>query len=493
MWPIAWIALVPLFVALKGKRVRYAFILGFISGLTACLGCLRWFPSTVFNVSGSRFLSVIGWIIASIYPAISAGVFSAAHNFIRKHLIDSAKSRFYEIIYMAGVPSMWAALEFLQFKSFKGFPWIYNFLSETQWNNIRVIQISSFTSHFGVSFLIVLVNLGVYRFLSERKFKPIIAAAAVLMISLIYGVWIVDTKAPKTAADKDGALKITILRGNIDAKLDWKDKERAGNYIAHTYLDLCKEAVKEKPDLVVWTETAIPWPMADGDDLIEQSLKITAPSGACHIIGMPASADEGLSYDSAFFVMPDGLIIDRYDKVNLLDFMEAYRRTSKIAKFLKLDALTRNYLPGKYGKILKTPLGKIGVLICNENLYPDYARKITRQGAEFLITMANDNLLTDKIIIEHHFIVNYFRAIENRRDVVIAANSGISGLIDAYGRLIKVSAKSKSECISCEVKKRNYASFYSKFGDLFIYFCVFCSISGVVISSYVSFRRRKTS
>jgi apolipoprotein N-acyltransferase len=160
---------------------------------------------------------------------------------------------------------------------------------------------------------------------------------------------------------------------------------------------------------------------------------------------------------------------------------------------LKLNAIEKDYVPGKDGKILKTPLGKIGVLICNENLYPDYAGRITRSGAEFFLVVANDSLLIDRLILNYHFLINRYRAVENRRDVVVASNGGISGLIDACGRLVVRSGAPKSECIPCEVKKSDYAGFYSKFGNLFTYFCVFCSILSIIITSYLFCRRRKIS
>lgn len=476
IWPLAWIALIPLFFALKGKNLKQSFLIGLICGLVAYLGFLRWMPFSIFHLSGFWFLSIMVWFLASLYPAFSVGIFCLVFNFFFKNFEESKKT-VNRIIFILLIPCFWVALEFIQFKLFKGFPWIYDFIGYTQWNNIRIIQIASFTSVLGVSFLIVLVNLCIYLFIFNKKRKEWAIGLIVLMLCLGYGVFIIDIKAPREQLKKENSLKVSILDGNIDSLIKWNNQEETGDYIANTYLGLNKEAVKENPNLIVWTETAIPWPMEEGDNLIEEALKITAPISAYHMIGMPQTATSGKMYNSVFFVGPDGLIFDSYSKTNLLDFIEKDINAPGPSWFLKIHSFIKDYIAGTDSKPLETPIGKAGVLICNENLYSDYVKSIVKRGAEFLTVVGNDNLTGGSVVTKHHFVVNIFRAIENRRDVVVAVNSGISGSINAYGRIINSSNNKGGKVISTLVEKRDLVSLYNKYGDMFSCICLIFSIA----------------
>jgi len=472
-WLAVWVAFIPLFIALKNKNFKQSFLIGLIFGSIAYLGFLRWIPSSVFHLTNSIPLSVAVLFVACIYPVFSIIVFCVLYGFINKHI---------KLLFVITVPSLWVALEFLQFHIFRGFPWVYNFLGHTQWNNIFILQIVSFTGVLGISFLIILVNFCLYLLWENKKSKQAILGLVIFAICLLYGFLVINFKAPKIGENKNDSIKVVILDGNVDSTVKWQDKKKVGNYIADTYLNLNVEAAKQNPNLIVWTETAIPWPMADGDNLVETALSITKPSNAYHIIGMPSYADNGGFHDTVFFVEPDGLVTDEYDKVNLLGFLE--NRTSWISKFIKIGNTNSVYVPGTKVEPLNTPLGKIGTLICNENIYQDYVRDIVRKGAEFILVVGNDSLINNNIALGQHLHTNYFRAVESGRNVVFAVNSGASGLIDEYGRMIFVSSKNASHIISVNVNKRNGTTFYTKFGDVFSYFCIFLSLLSIGFAFY---------
>lgn len=487
VWILAWFALIPLFLSLKNKNLKQSFLLGLIFGFVAYLGFLKWIPFSIFHFTNSYTTAIAVWILGALYPALSIAIFCVLYSFARKYLLDhksdSKKEFFYKILFLLSVPSFWVALEFLQFKLFKGFPWIYHFMGTTQWNNIYVVQSASLVSEIGISFFVVLANYCLYRFYENRKSKEIIFGIIICLLCFAYGIWVVNLKIPNLANEKRDTVKIAILDGNIDSMIKWQDKEKTGNYIAETYLDLNKKALAENPNLIVWTETAIPWPMEEGDDLIEASLNVTAPIGASHIIGMPSYAENDKFYNSVFLVSPDGLVLDKYEKVNLLDFIE---KTKKIFPnfYLKLGNAKANYASGEKSKPLNSLFGKIGVLICNEDLYQDYVRNLVKDGSKFILEIGNDSLSNSDTESIQHFIKNYFRAIENRRDIVFANNKGISGSINAYGKIITFSDEKKSRVITTTVEKRDEVSFYNRFGDIFIYFCIFCSLISLFLSFY---------
>ncbi|MDO8512290.1 MAG: apolipoprotein N-acyltransferase [bacterium] len=480
VWPLAWVALIPMFFALKNKNLKQTFVLGLIFGLVANLGFLRWLPFSVFNISNSLLPGIEVWIIAVIYPAVSIGIFFLLYSFIQKNLTGKKKRLWNDLLGIISIPAIWVVLEFVQYLLFQGFPFTYDFLGHTQWNNVRIIQVSAFTGVFGVSFLVVLVNLCLYRLWENRKAKEAIFGIVIFAVCLFYGVWIIDFKAPKISENKANMVKAVILDGDIDSRVKWQNKEKVANFISGTYLDLNKKAVAENPNLIVWTETAIPWAIEGGDDLVEASLKITNPTGAFHLIGMPsyANSEKSKYFNSALFFSPAGLMLDRYDKFHLMTFFETGRKIGAI----NVGNANSRYVQGEKNKLLNTPLGKIAVIICNENLYQDYARRIVNKGAEFIVSIGNDSLLANDTIISQHFAVNYFRAVENRRDIIVANNDGISGAVDAFGRTITVSSENNSHIIPTTIEKRNQKSFYTAYGDVFSYFCVLCGLLGVILS-----------
>jgi apolipoprotein N-acyltransferase len=484
LWALVWLALVPLFIALKNKNFKQTIVLGLIFGFASYIGYLFWLPISAFHITNSYWLAILVWILASAYPALSLTLSCILYNFIRKYFVEIKTSFLYKLAAIIAIPSLWVALEFAQFKLFKGFPYVYYFLGASQWNDIYILQIASFVGEIGISFIIVLVNYSLFRLLENRKAKEVIFSALILTVCVAYGVWILNFKAP-LKTDSKNTIKAVVLNGNIDSMIKWQNKEKVGDYIAQTYLDLNKKAVSENPNLIIWTETAIPWPMEPGDDLIEASLNITQPSGAYHIIGMPSYAKDNKVLDSAFFITPDGLVTGEYDKQNLIDFVESDAKFGS-ALSVKIGESGANNIPGERHLPLDGPLGKIGVLICNENLYQDYTRTIAKNGAKFLVTTGNDSLLANDTIIKNHFIHNAFRAVENRKDVVIAINSGISGLVDAYGRTVVASFEKEAHIVPVTVTEREQTSFYTKYGDVFMYFCILFGLISVVSSFYLS-------
>ena len=478
---LAWIALIPLFFALRGQTFKKGFVLGFICGWSASLGCIRWIPETLYFITGSRLAGFIIWFLLPLYPAFFAGLFGGLAGFLRQPFVKGERERggLSQLVYLVMLPSLWVALELIQARLLRGFPWMYHFLGYSQWNNLRVIQIADVTSFYGVSFLLVLFNLALFQLIVTRKIRPLIAALGVVFLCFSYGFWKMDVLAPR---EKTGGILVAILQANIDPLIKWDDKEKTGNFIARRYLDLCRLAVRGQPDLIVWTETAIPWPMAEGDDLLEAALNITQPAQAAHMIGMPAPVpwEPGKFYNAAFFVLPDGRITGQYNKVRLLSMIE--QETMKLG-FLRRFGFGENrkdYFPGWQQEVMETPLAKIGIAICNENLYPEFIRLPAKRGAEFLVVMSNDGWFRTDAPLVQHYMLNIFRAVENRRDIVAASNTGISGVIDAYGRTKDKTAMWQSAVLMGTVKKRNALSFYARFGDLFAYLCVVLSFLGVL-------------
>ncbi len=262
-------------------------------------------------------------------------------------------------------------------------------------------------------------------------------------------------------------IKVTVLDAQIDPVKKWNKKY--SNVLAEKYFELLKEAANQKPNLIVWTETAIPWALSEGDDLLETALNITYPARANHLVGMPGSVigKTDAFYNAAFFIEPDGKIIAQHNKMELLLWVEKYTKPSKKTGKLSVLDLSPRFVPGEKLEPLETPHGKLGVVICNEILYPDLVRKNVKNGAQFLVNMNNDIWFSEKIMPIRHYSVAVLRAVENNREIIVASNGGVSGFIDAYGKTKTNNFNRKPKCLTGFVTLNNNLTFYTKSGIIF--------------------------
>jgi len=294
----------------------------------------------------------------------------------------------------------------------------------------------------------------------------------VVLACLVYGGYRLSARPP---SPPDAVVRVAVLQGNIPAGVKWDDRQ--GDMIAGRYLDLCRRADDLRPDLVIWTETAIPWPLESGDDLLEEALRRTTGSGASHIVGSPAPAEGGGYVNSAFLILPDGEVIARYDKERLLYFVEKMPATGSGAS---AGPGAASYIAGEGSAPLDTPRGKAGVTICNENFYPELNRRLVREGAEFLVNLTNDAWWPDRFRLTGHFLFNVLRAVENRRATVVASNVGISALIDDRGRVLKSSPIREPYLLDGEIEKSRELTFYSRRGDVFAVSSLLAAGGGVI-------------
>jgi apolipoprotein N-acyltransferase len=275
------------------------------------------------------------------------------------------------------------------------------------------------------------------------------------------------------------ATRVAVLQGNIPAH-DKFDRSKADR-LAQRYIELGAEAARARPDLIVWTESAIPWPLREDDDLMNAMLRVTQPSGACHLLGATAAvgADGNLFANSALVVQPDGAITARYDKRHLVTFAEKPARLPLLSPFGLIHPENRAYTRGTGPPVLRTPVGRAGIMICNENLYPPLARACVRHGAEFLVQMANGAWIDAPAAVRQHFAVNTLRAVETGRDVVVANNAGVSALIDARGRVLARSPIGTAACLQGTIIRRTRPTLYARTGDAFAWLCLVAGAGSV--------------
>ncbi len=180
--------------------------------------------------------------------------------------------------------------------------------------------------------------------------------------------------------------------------------------------------------------------------------------------------------NSAILLSPEGEILSIYNKIHLVPYGEYVPLRNFFPFIKKLTAGIGDFIPGKGTVVMKTPFARIGNLICYEIIFPGLVRKFVNKGANVLVTITNDAWFGRTSAPYQHFVMAVFRAIENRTTVVRSANTGISGFIDTKGRIKIKSDIFVEATLTEEISIRNKKSFYTKYGDLFAFFCIVSSV-----------------
>jgi len=458
LWFLAWISLVPLFLAIQNDaslKPLKSFLYGTITGLLANLGILYWLVPTFSAAGETKFIGIFVLLLLSLYLALYYGLFCLFYSLLTTY-------------YLPLTAFIWVSLEFLRTHLFTGFPWAQ--LGYSQWNNLPIIQISEFTGIYGVSFLVVLVNLIIVKIIKERTLKCASTGFLLILICLIFGFY--KLKNPITLKPYNSKT-ISILQGNIDQYKKWDETYK--REILDTYTKLATRPSSLVPDLIVWPESSVPGFLKNDKNLYDWISDIAKKTNTHHLVASNDYRDGNL-YNSAFLVSSDGKIIDEYSKNHLVPFGEYIPLRNFLSKFIKVVNEIGEFSAREKYNVLNSSAGKLGVNICFEAIFPNEIRKSVKNGAEIIVNLTNDGWYLKTSAPYQHFTMNVFRAVENSRFVVRAANTGVSGFIDPAGRAKSKTKIFETAVLSDKLFALKHITFYTKFGDIFAYLCIVISI-----------------
>ena len=461
---LAFYDLVQWFVSLQSMSPKESFYSGLITGLFFFLSLIYWIVPTVHIYGGLNLvLAIATHSLLCFYLALYPATFA----FLLKKI--DPESVFAPLL----ASCLWTSLEYIRTYAFTGFSW--GTLGYSQYKNLSLIQIADFSGVYGVSFLIVLLNYlpatiwvmikkGI---LQKKHFIPaaytlfLVAGAYFYSIQKINTIDVQIKTAQKTT--------IMVVQGNIKQDLKWDAAFKARTI--KKYVHLSNAALKTNPELVIWPETALPFyygfdrALSNRVDQCVRSLKTN------FLVGSPAFKSEKNQirfYNRAYMLNRFSIVTGTYDKHHLVPFGE-YVPLGDYLKFLgKITAQAGDF---STGDTTFTPLKfndhKTGVMICFEILFPSIASQFVKNGADILTTITNDAWFGDTSAARQHFSIAVFRAVENRRTVARAANTGISGFIDPKGKILETTVLFTEKTVTRQVPALNRISFYTKYGDIF--------------------------
>jgi apolipoprotein N-acyltransferase len=370
-------------------------------------------------------------------------------------------------------------------------------LGYSQYRWLPVIQIADHTSVYGVSFVLVLVSAALAEAIlwARRRWyglrgepfpwaSPVAAALAVL-VTVGYGLVILSASA-RTGPVNESARSVAIglVQANIDQGRKWDAAFRIETL--NRYRRLTSE-VSAGNDLIIWPEAATPFLFEEENLYRSRVTSLVQLSGIPLLFGSPALRryPDGRPYllNSAYLLGSDGRIMARYDKTHLVPFGEYVPLRSLLFFIDKLVEGIGDFeagtvppvfeLPAKSGTQDASPAvsTKFGVVICFEVIFPSLVREFVRNGAEFMVTITNDAWFGRSAAPHQHFGMVVFRAVENRVAFARAANTGISGFIDPYGRILDATKIFDAIAVSGRIPVGSRATFYTAYGDVFAYGC----------------------
>jgi len=474
---LAWIALVPLLIAIREKPWKTAFGQGWLAGLVFFVGTLSWVINAMHQYGKIPFpVSFLIMLLLAGYCALFVGLFAA----ILAALTDARG-----MLRPWTAAALWVTLEWLRGHLFSGFPWAL--LGYSQYHALSVIQIADVTGVYGVSFLLVLVNA-----LAARLIEVIVSrvrlsatpvpvpwvtvalAAALIAFVVDYGYWRLD---PRHNPANEHSLRIGLVQPNVDQAQKWDVAFRRETIDRHK--KLTNQVVREV-DLVVWPEAAAPFFFDVETDYREELLRFVQERGVPLLVGAPAvdrRTDGGPRLlNSAYLVSGGGAVLDRYDKVHLVPFGEFVPLKSIFFFLDKLVVGIGDFVPGSGPRVMSGPSGHLGVVICFEVIFPDLVRQFVDRGADYMVTITNDAWFGRTSAPYQHFAMVVFRAVENRVPFARAANTGISGFIDAEGHILRTTELFVEGALNGEVRIGGPRTIYTAYGDLFAYGCAILTL-----------------
>lgn len=491
---MAWLALVPLFLAINGAPFGLAWRLGLAAGLVHYLSLLYW----IIIVLG-RYGHLAWWVSlpALILLALYMGLYIAFFAGLANRLMQRGTS------FVWTAPALWVVFDFLRGVVLSGFPW--QDLAYSQYEHPQLLQVADLFGHHGLTFLIVMVNSLVFLLLTQgppswKKNRPaylwILSGLLVLALAATYNFM----RYRDIASDlkNTASIRVTAVQGDIAQDLKWTPALQQETVAIYT--DLSRQALAaagSRPTLLVWPETALPFyphnnplfPELQANFVKAEKIWLLTGSPYYESILMPDQqtpfgyTQTPRYYNSALLLSPDGEITARYDKQHLVPFGEYLPLRRYLPLPGPLVESIGDFTPGGPGVPISCQNARIGVLICFESIFPELAGKWVERGANLLVNITNDAWFGRSSAPWQHLSMAVLRAVENRRSLVRAANTGISGFVDPLGRLIKTSPLFTQRFLTADVPLFEEKTLFVRFGRVaFIVFCFLVALAGLAVS-----------
>ena len=469
----AWIAITPLVVVLLTSKPspRRAFLLGLATGAGYFGGTVYWTGTVVTQFGGLSW--PVGVIVAALlvaYLSLFPGLFGLCLGWLSARFGPRA---------MLLAPAVWVTTELARTYFWSGFPWVL--LGYSQTTVLPIAQIASVVGVFGVSAIVAAVGTALAHVAISRSARSVATLAGTAATVLAIAIWGSYRLAHDELVDAGRPVRVALIQGNIPQDEKWDDAQ-AGN-ILNTYLSMTREAATRGAQLVIWPESSTPFPFQDDRVAGERIRSLVRESGIELLLGSDQIDHSTKSYyNAAFLVRKDGSIAAIYQKMHLVPFGEFVPLQRLLFFVGPLVEAAGAFTPGPQMVMLPTDQGPISTAICYEIVFPGLVRESVLKGSQLLTTITNDAWYGHSSAPYQHFVQASMRAIEQGRYLARSANTGISGIVDPYGRVLQQSEIFERKVLVGDVRMLETRTIYGRIGDLFAYLCAALTLAALIVS-----------
>ncbi len=468
---LAWICLVPAIVVFNSSSARRAFWGGALLAAVGACFTVYWLPMAAVTFYEQSL--AVGLALFAGVTGIMVVPYVAAWAWLHQR-VRTLWPAYYPPISGAA----FVAAELARSRILGGNPWAV--FGYTQESGSLIAQTACLAGVYGISFVLVTSNIAIAEMLSARGRRR--SAAITLSIVLATGLgagWL--ARAPRAAAPTPAA-RVGIVQGNIDLGARWR-RELYGQTLS-TYLEMTRSLLEEKPDLVVWPETAMMF-FVDREPRYQASIASFLRGSSAQLLSGAPRYLEGPQtryFNSVFLLDASGAIRDHYDKEKLLPFAERFPFGGDLVR--RNFGRVREFTVGSDTAPLDSAIGRVGIVVCNEAMYPQYARDRVLAGAQLLANLTNDTWIDDAGYSRMAFDMAALRAVETGRYLIRASTAGPSAIVDPRGRVSGRTPLFTRTSLLGAVDARDHLTWYTRHGDVFAIAC--CLLSSIALLVVVS-------
>jgi apolipoprotein N-acyltransferase len=492
----AWVGLVPLLIALEEKSLKVAFLLSWLTGWVLFPGICSW----IWSVDAFNLLD---FTLLGGYLALYVGLWGVSLVWIRRQTGLSS---------VLVAPPLWVTFEYLRsHMSFLSAPWML--LGHSQYPHLLLIQMTAVTGVFGLSFLIVLVNTVITELLlylygqwvepttlsTVEKFPGLALGVAATLFAavLLYGFQVFRGN------EAGQSLSVALVQGNIAQERKWRSENRQA--ILDQYAVLTRKAAEQLPALILWPETAVPGDVQHNPELRQLVSNIARNVNIPLLVGSGEKAmftDRKLIsqyYNAMVLFSSGGEITNFYRKIALVPFGEYVPLRDLVSWPEAIASAMGDYLPGERSTLFTVGQTNFGSVICWELIFPELFRESVKQGAQFMVIATNEAWFGRTSAPYQLLAMSVFRAVENRRAIVRVANTGVSALIDPFGRIIERLRGTDQQDLFVEgiltgnIPLVETKTFYTQYGDVFALLQIAASVAFFLFAGTRSDSKRQAN
>ncbi len=479
---LAFVGLVPAFIAIDGQGPKRAYAVGFVTWFVAFSIIVHWILTTV-HVYGGLPLIVGLAVLALLTSALAAYV---AASFAVTRIIV----RYFNMPQWAVLPVVVGGVELLRnYGPVGGFPW--GSLGHSFATTPVYAQSAAIVGVTGLTVLATAINAGIASAIialrrRERPVGAFIMVVVVFMTMSVYGNARLLGQAGAMAQAK--TVKIALLQPNVNEGLADLVREDKGELLQRFY-EMQREALAAGAQIVFWPEGSFPRRGVNRDIADATSLKIVPPdveAPELSIVGIsaigprppPKTKVPREQHNSGFVIDKEQRVLGRFDKSHLVPFGEyvPWPFGSIVRQFIPLGAMTPGTKFEAFDATVDGVKHRVGITICYEGVFPEINRALANDGATFIANLTDDRWYGVSGMATQHLLMYVLRAIESGRPIARATNTGISAWIDVTGGIHKKTGMYEPAVVVDDMSLHTVDTVYLALGDWLAFLCLLATL-----------------